>query len=171
MLADVDCKNATCPPGNKRRRLSHSGGLYLEVSPAGSKRWFWKFYPDVCVCRTALVSLQLGGHRHRVRMGVRIDLRVLLAFATECHHQLDGQAREPLEVVLAAGRAVSSKELIFLAFQSAVRPMARRSLDCAHACDRIKIHSLTAEVHDVWAAFLTHFEEKIPEVTHYKKLK
>ena len=46
MLTDADCRNATCPPELKRRRLTDGAGLYLEVSPAGSKRWFWKFYPD-----------------------------------------------------------------------------------------------------------------------------
>ena len=38
MLTDPVCRNATCPPDLKRRRLTDSGGLYLEVSPAGSKR-------------------------------------------------------------------------------------------------------------------------------------
>ena len=60
MLTDAECKNATCPPEKNRARLACSGGLYLEVSPAGSKRWFWKYrkegkegrmslgsYPDV----------------------------------------------------------------------------------------------------------------------------
>ena len=60
MLTDAQCRNATCPAGKKRERLSDSGGLYLEISPAGSKRWFWKYrraglekrmalgsYPDV----------------------------------------------------------------------------------------------------------------------------
>lgn len=53
-LTDVDCRNATCPPELKRRRLADGGGLYLEVSPAGSKRWFWKFYPDGKESRLAL---------------------------------------------------------------------------------------------------------------------
>lgn len=43
MLTNVDCKNATCPTEKKRERLSDSGGLYLEVTPNGSKRWFWKY--------------------------------------------------------------------------------------------------------------------------------
>ena len=43
MLTDVQCRNAACPATKKRERLSDSGGLYLEVSPAGSKRWFWKY--------------------------------------------------------------------------------------------------------------------------------
>lgn len=44
MLTDKHCKNATCPPDKKRARLTDAQGLYLEVSPAGSKRWFWKTY-------------------------------------------------------------------------------------------------------------------------------
>lgn len=56
MLTDADCRNATCPLGLKRRLLTDGGGLYLEVSPAGSKRWFWKFYPDGKESRLALGS-------------------------------------------------------------------------------------------------------------------
>ncbi len=44
MLTDADCRNAKCPEGKVRHRLNDGGGLYLEVSPAGSRRWFWKFY-------------------------------------------------------------------------------------------------------------------------------
>jgi len=43
MLTDAQCKNAVCSPGKPRARLADSGGLYLEVSPAGSKRWFLKY--------------------------------------------------------------------------------------------------------------------------------
>jgi integrase len=46
MLTDAKCKSATCPLGKKRERFTDGAGLYLEVSPAGSKRWFWKYYPD-----------------------------------------------------------------------------------------------------------------------------
>ena len=56
MLTDAECKNATCPPGKKRERLACSGGLYLEVSPAGSKRWFWKYRKDGKEGRMALGS-------------------------------------------------------------------------------------------------------------------
>lgn len=42
-LTDIACKQATCPVAKLRARFSDSGGLYLEVSPAGSKRWFWKY--------------------------------------------------------------------------------------------------------------------------------
>ena len=56
MLTAAACLNAICPAGLKRRRLTDGAGLYLEVSPAGSKRWFWKFYPDGKESRLALGS-------------------------------------------------------------------------------------------------------------------
>ena len=56
MLTDAECKNATCPPEKPRARLACSGGLYLEVSPAGSKRWFWKYRKDGKEARMALGS-------------------------------------------------------------------------------------------------------------------
>lgn len=43
MLTDAECKNAKCPEDRPRVRLSAGGGLYLEVAPNGSKRWFWKY--------------------------------------------------------------------------------------------------------------------------------
>jgi hypothetical protein len=46
MLTDKQCKSASCPKGKARARLTDSGGLYLEVAGAGSKRWFWKYYFD-----------------------------------------------------------------------------------------------------------------------------
>ena len=43
MLTEIACKAVVCPPDKKRVRLSDAGNLYLEVSPTGSKRWFWKY--------------------------------------------------------------------------------------------------------------------------------
>ena len=43
MLTDAQCRNAKCPPDKKQARFSDSGGMYLQVSPAGSKRWFLKY--------------------------------------------------------------------------------------------------------------------------------
>ena len=56
MLTDAECKNATCPPDKARARLACSGGLYLEISPAGSKRWFYKYRKDGKEGRMALGS-------------------------------------------------------------------------------------------------------------------
>jgi integrase len=56
MLTDAQCRNAACPPNSKRARLTDSAGLYLEVSTAGSKRWFWKTYYDGKEGRMALGS-------------------------------------------------------------------------------------------------------------------
>ena len=43
MLTDADCKNAACPPDKKQARIYDTGGLYLQISPSGSKRWFLKY--------------------------------------------------------------------------------------------------------------------------------
>lgn len=43
MLTDLECRNAVCPADRKQARFSDSGGLYLQVSPNGSKRWFLKY--------------------------------------------------------------------------------------------------------------------------------
>ena len=56
MLTDPECKNAICPPEKPRTRLADSGGLYLEVSPNGSRRWFWKYRKDGKEGRMALGS-------------------------------------------------------------------------------------------------------------------
>lgn len=61
MLTDKHCKNAICPPDKKRARFTDAGGLYLEVSPAGSKRWFWKTYSDGKEGRVALGSYPTMG--------------------------------------------------------------------------------------------------------------
>lgn len=61
MLTDKHCKNAICPPDKKRARFTDSSGLYLEVSPAGSKRWFWKTYADGKEGRVALGSYPTMG--------------------------------------------------------------------------------------------------------------
>ncbi len=56
MLTDPACRHAACPPGKPRARFADSGGLYLEVSPAGSKRWFWKYRAAGTERRMALGS-------------------------------------------------------------------------------------------------------------------
>jgi integrase len=43
MLTEAECKSAICPPDKKQARFTDSGGMYLQVSPAGSKRWFLKY--------------------------------------------------------------------------------------------------------------------------------
>jgi integrase len=60
-LTDVACRNASCPSNRNRVRITDSGGLYLEVSPRGSKRWFWKYYFDGKEKRLALGSYSEPG--------------------------------------------------------------------------------------------------------------
>ena len=54
VLTDSECREATCPKDKARARLTDGSGLYLEVSPAGSKRSFWKTYADGKEGRLAL---------------------------------------------------------------------------------------------------------------------
>lgn len=42
-LTDPACRNAACPDDKPRKRFADSGGLYLEVTPAGAKLWRWKY--------------------------------------------------------------------------------------------------------------------------------
>lgn len=56
MLTAVECKNLVCEPGKTRSRFPDSGGLYLEIAPSGSKRWFWKYRMDGKEGRLALGS-------------------------------------------------------------------------------------------------------------------
>ena len=45
-MTDAQCRSAICPPDRKQARFADSGGMYLQVSPAGSKRWFLKYRAD-----------------------------------------------------------------------------------------------------------------------------
>ena len=56
MLTHTQCKNAVCPGDKQRARLADAGGLYFEVVPSGSKRWFWKYYFNGKEKRLALGS-------------------------------------------------------------------------------------------------------------------
>lgn len=56
MLTEIACKAANCPADKPRARFTDGGGLYLEVSPNGSKRWFWKYRFDAKEKRLALGS-------------------------------------------------------------------------------------------------------------------
>jgi hypothetical protein len=54
MLTEAECKNAICPPDKKQARFTDSGGMYLQVSPGGSKRWFLKYRVDGRLLRNLL---------------------------------------------------------------------------------------------------------------------
>ena len=56
MLTDAQCRNAVCPPDRKQARFADAGGMYLQVSPAGSKRWFLKYRVAMKEKRLALGS-------------------------------------------------------------------------------------------------------------------
>lgn len=65
MLTDADCRNAKCPEGKARERYADAGGLYLEVAPNGSKRWFVKY--------------RFGGKERRLALGSYPDVTLKAA--------------------------------------------------------------------------------------------
>lgn len=61
MLTDLQCKSVVCPPEKKHVRCYDAGGLYLQVSPSGSKRWFLKYRIDQKEKQLALGSYPAVG--------------------------------------------------------------------------------------------------------------
>ena len=109
MLTNPACQNAICPEGKARHRLPDSGGLYLEVSPAGAKRWFAKYrfggkekrltlgsYPDVTLKearagRDAARKTRAGGAdpvqvRRAENIAKRVSAAVTFKAVTEEFH-------------------------------------------------------------------------------------
>jgi len=64
-LTDVTVR--TAKPRDKSYKLSDSGGLYVEVTPAGGKRWRWKY--------------RVGGREKLLSMGVYPDVMLVAARA------------------------------------------------------------------------------------------
>ena len=85
MLTDAQCRNAKCPPDKKQARFSDSGGMYLQVSPAGSKRWFLKY-------RVAGVEKQLA-------LGSYPDVNLTAARkARDAAKLIKSEGRDPVQV-------------------------------------------------------------------------
>lgn len=87
-LTDALCRNAACPPDKARVRLSDSGGLYLEVTPNGSRRWFWKYHFQEKEKRLSLGHYtEVGSKKVRVSLrearDARDDARRLLRAGTD----------------------------------------------------------------------------------------
>jgi len=97
MLTDAQCRNAVCPPGRKQARFPDSGGMYLQVSPAGSKRWFLKY--------------RVHGKEKQLAMGSYPDVSLTSA----------RKAREAAKLQKAAGTdPVQSRKLEKLKFKTPV---------------------------------------------------
>lgn len=79
MLTDIACKSAVCPPGKARARLTDTGGLYLETSPTGFKRWFWKALIAQAKGTTEKVALAQKLATRRLACGVVPELDACFA--------------------------------------------------------------------------------------------
>ncbi len=98
MLTDAQCRNAVCPPDKKQARFADSGGMYLQVSPAGSKRWFLKY-------RVAGVEKQmaLGSYPDVTLTAARKARDVAKLQKSEGHDPLQARKVEKLKSLTPAG--------------------------------------------------------------------
>ncbi len=84
MLTDAQCRNAVCPPDRKQARFSDTGGLYLQVSPAGSRRWFWKY--------------RIGGVEKQLALGSYPDVSLTAARKARDAARLEkSEGRDPVQ--------------------------------------------------------------------------
>ena len=102
-LTDPACRNALCPAEKMRLRLTDSGGLYLEVSPNQSRRWFWKYTFGGKEKRIALGHYTESGSTKvlvtlKAAREARDDARKLLRSGTDPaqQRQLDKLARQTI---------------------------------------------------------------------------
>ena len=85
MLTDAQCRNAVCPPDKKQARFSDSGGLYLQVSPGGSRRWFWKY--------------RHGGKEKQLALGSHPEVTLKAArLARDVAKMQKSEGRDPVQV-------------------------------------------------------------------------
>jgi integrase len=87
-LTDAVCRNAACPADKARVRLTDANGLYLEVTPNRSRRWFWKYYFGGKEKRLALGHYTEAGSAKvvvslRAAREARDDARKLLRSGTD----------------------------------------------------------------------------------------
>jgi hypothetical protein len=81
-LTDTTCRNARCPDGAARLRLSDSKGLYLEAMPSGARYWRLKYRFD--------------GKENRLSLGVYPAVSQKRAFAARFAFQVSSSsARRP----------------------------------------------------------------------------
>jgi integrase len=84
MLTEAECKNAICPPDKKQARFTDSGGMYLQISPAGSKRWFLKY--------------RVGGKEKQLALGKYPDVSLKSARLARDKAKLQkSEGRDPLQ--------------------------------------------------------------------------
>lgn len=110
MLTDPACRNATCPADKPRVRLADAGGLYLEVTPNGSKRWFVKY--------------RFGGKERRLALGTYPEVSLKAAReGREAARKTRESGTDPVqarqvEKATASASAVTTFELVAREFHA-----------------------------------------------------
>ncbi|MBX3601189.1 MAG: tyrosine-type recombinase/integrase [Rubrivivax sp.] len=106
-LTDADCRNAKCDDGRAFTRHADGGGLYLEVTAAGSKLFRWKY--------------RFAGREKRLALGQYPAVTLKAA----------RKARDDARALLQAGtdpgeQRRDAKRAILQAQETAFEPVARR---------------------------------------------
>ena len=116
-LTDPKCRNATCPGDKARIRLTDGGGLYLEIAPNGSKRWFWKYLFGGKEKRLALGNYSDPGLK-AVRVGLK-DARLARDDARKVQQSgTDPAQRRQLEKVERKSRHGTTFEAVAREFHA-----------------------------------------------------
>jgi integrase len=92
ILTEAECKNASCPPGKSKIRLVDSGGLLLELTPNGSKRWFWRYRQD-----DKVRDLSLGSYCKPGSKAVLMTLKQARAARDEARKRKDEDKVDPIQ--------------------------------------------------------------------------
>ena len=122
MLTDAQCRNASCPVDKKQARFADSGGLYLQVSPNASKRWFWKY--------------RIGGLEKRLALGSYPDVNLKLARAAGAVQELVIEVLAVRSAELLGYRAIEASKSRPLAEVDGLprRDRATRDRRCRRCC-------------------------------------
>ena len=90
MTTDLEFKNFTCPADKKKVKLADgdTGGLFMEATPNGAKRWFWRYAVAGKVrvialgsyCRPGVKKVEMPVAKARLK---RDELRLALKAGTD----------------------------------------------------------------------------------------
>jgi integrase len=152
-LTDAVCRNSTCPPDKARVRLADSGGLYLEVTPNGARRWFWKYRFGSKEKRLALGRYTEAGSKKvsaslKDAREARDDARKLLRTGTDPaqKRQLDKLTRQAEAGITfeAVARELHATKRSGLSPRYAERWIERMEKDLFPWLGSLPLHDITA---------------------------
>lgn len=117
MLTDTACKNALCPMDKARVRLADAAGLYLEVTPNGAKRWFWKYRFNGKEKRLALGNYSDSGSK-AVIVGLKAAREAIVEARRVLRTGTDPVQRRKADTAIKAVSAATTFEAVALEYHA-----------------------------------------------------